>query len=210
MLRKPEDFYKEGSKVFRKAPVNRESLQGWVKIAAGKVADANRKENSPTTRLGAAYDAVLNLSFAVLASKGWRCTSDHGHHAQALEAAASYANITESVFDRVDAIRDLRNNQYRASNLRSTTSPPRSRPWSAWRPTCWRFYPPSERSCRARHRPFRDRWRCGACTCARMRRCQAPVRAERPRQSTMNLFCGRCPSAAVSRIYAQVRRGAAP
>ena len=112
MLRKPEDFYKEGSKVFRKAPVNRESLQGWVKIAAGKVADANRKENSPTTRLGAAYDAVLNLSFAVLASKGWRCTSDHGHHAQALEAAASYANITESVFDRVDAIRDLRNNQY--------------------------------------------------------------------------------------------------
>lgn len=113
MLRKPEDFYKEGSKVFRKAPVNRESIQGWVGIARGKVADAQRKENSRTTRLGAAYDAVLNLSFAVLATKGWRCTSGDGHHAQALEAAASYANVTDSVFDRVDAIRDLRNNQYR-------------------------------------------------------------------------------------------------
>jgi hypothetical protein len=112
MLRKPEDFYKEGSKVFRKAPVNRESVQGWVNIAKGKVADAQRKENSRTTRLGAAYDAVLNLSFAVLAIKGWRCTSDNGHHAQALEAAASYAQVTDSVFDRVDAIRDLRNNQY--------------------------------------------------------------------------------------------------
>lgn len=113
MLRKPEDFYKEGSKVFRKAPVNRESIQGWVGIARGKVADAQRKENSRTTRLGAAYDAVLNLSFAVLATKGWRCTSADGHHAQALEAAACYANVTDSVFDRVDAIRDLRNNQCR-------------------------------------------------------------------------------------------------
>jgi hypothetical protein len=112
MLRKPEDFYKEGSKVFRKAPVNRESIQGWVVISRGKVADAQRMENSRSTRLGAAYDAVLNLSFAVLATKGWRCTSADGHHAQALEAAVSYTNVTDSVFDRVDAIRDLRNNQY--------------------------------------------------------------------------------------------------
>ncbi len=58
MLRKPEDFYKEGSKVFRKAPFNAVSIKGWVTISEGKVADALRVEDSNTTRLGAAYDAM--------------------------------------------------------------------------------------------------------------------------------------------------------
>ena len=57
-----------------------------------------RQENSPSTRLGAAYEAVLDLSFAVLASRGWRCTSADGHHAQSLEAASAHAGVTESVF----------------------------------------------------------------------------------------------------------------
>jgi hypothetical protein len=111
-LRRPEQFYAEGSKVFARAPVNRQSIDGWISIAHGKARDAMRAENSNSTRLGAAYDAVLNLSFAVLALHGWRCTSADGHHAQALEAAAAYAQTTPAVFDRVDAIRDLRNNQY--------------------------------------------------------------------------------------------------
>ena len=112
MLRRPETFAKEGSKVFRQAPVNANSIRGWIRISEGKIGDAQREENSASTRLGAAYDAMLNLSLAVLASKGWRCTSADGHHAQALEAACAYAGVTQSVFDRVDAIRDLRNNQY--------------------------------------------------------------------------------------------------
>ncbi|WP_431263246.1 hypothetical protein ACQ859_25080 [Roseateles chitinivorans] len=112
MLRKPEDFYKEGSKVFRKAPFNVSSIKGWITISEGKVADSLRAENSNTTRLGAAYDAILNLSFALLCSKGWRCTSADGHHVQALEAACAYAELSASVFDQLDAIRDLRNDQY--------------------------------------------------------------------------------------------------
>lgn len=111
-LRRPEDFLRAGSKVFVKAPVNRDAIAGWCNIAKGKVADAQREANSRSTRLGAAYDAVLNLSFAVLLYQGWRCTSANGHHAEALEAAAAYVGVTEAVFDRVDAIRDLRNNQY--------------------------------------------------------------------------------------------------
>lgn len=112
MLRRPEDFYKEGSKVFRKAPVNAVSIQGWIAISEGKVADALREENSTTTRLGAAYDAMLNLSFAVLCAKGWRCTSADGHHVQALEASCAYAALPTDTFDQLDAIRDLRNDQY--------------------------------------------------------------------------------------------------
>lgn len=112
MLRKPEQFEREGSKVFRRAPVNTASIEGWVKISAGKAADAGRKANSASTRLGAAYDSVFNLSLAVLCKNGWRCTAADGHHAQALEAACAYAGIGTSVFDEVDAMRDMRNNQY--------------------------------------------------------------------------------------------------
>jgi hypothetical protein len=112
MLRKPEQFLQEGSKVFRKAPVNTVSIEGWVKISGGKAADAGRKANSASTRLGAAYDSVFNLTLAVLCKKGWRCTAAEGHHVQALEAACAYAGITASVHDEVDAMRDMRNNQY--------------------------------------------------------------------------------------------------
>jgi len=67
-LRKPEDFLAEGSKVFRRAPVNRESIQGWVAISRAKAQDSLNPDNSTSTRLGAAYDAVFNLSLAVLAA----------------------------------------------------------------------------------------------------------------------------------------------
>jgi hypothetical protein len=110
-LRRPEDFESEGS--LRKAPVNKTSIDGWMAIAKGKVADAQREANSPTTRLGAAYDAMLNLSLALLCKHGWRSTSAEGHHIAALEVACGYAGIGQTLFDEVDAIRDLRNDQYK-------------------------------------------------------------------------------------------------
>lgn len=112
MLRRPDDFYKEGSKVFRQAPVGRDAIKGWAAIAAGKAKDAMNPANSPSTRLGAAYDSVFNLSLAVLLSRGWRCGSADGHHTQTLEASCAYAGVTETVFDQMDAVRDLRNSQY--------------------------------------------------------------------------------------------------
>lgn len=111
-LRKPEAFYAQGSKVFRKAPLNRESIRGWVQIAHDKAADSFKQDNSTSTRLGAAYDAVFNLSLAILAAEGWRVGSADGHHAQALEAACAYAGIGDGAFNDMDAVRDMRNSQY--------------------------------------------------------------------------------------------------
>lgn len=111
-MKKPEQFYAEGSKVFRRAPVNREAIRGWVTIAREKVRDSLDTDNSAGTRLSAAYDAVFVLSLAVLSSKGWRVGSADGHHRQALEAACSYASVTSSALDDMDAVRDLRNNLY--------------------------------------------------------------------------------------------------
>ena len=115
-LRKPEDFEKEGSKVFRRAPANTASIQGRIDIARGKANDSMNSQNSTSTRLGAAYDTVFNLSLAVLSTKGWRCTASDGHHAQGLEAACAYAGVTVGVFDEMDAVRDLRNSQYNWSS----------------------------------------------------------------------------------------------
>lgn len=111
-LRRPEDFYNEGSKVFRKAPVNRESIRGWVQIARDKAKDSFNLDNSTSTRLSASYDAVFNLCLAVVAAHGWRVGSSDGHHAQTLEAACAYANTGSRAFDDMDAVRDLRNGQY--------------------------------------------------------------------------------------------------
>lgn len=111
-LRNADDFLRGGSKVFRRAPTNKQAIQGWVQIAKGKVADADRAENSPSTRFGAAYDAVLNLSFAVLSAQGWRASSEPGHHAETLEAACAYARVGQGAFDSIDAVREVRRNQY--------------------------------------------------------------------------------------------------
>lgn len=111
-LRAPEEFVREGSKVFRRAPVNAASIEGWIGISKGKVADAGRKMNSASTRLGAAYDAIFNLALAVLCSEGWRSTAADGHHAQSLEAACAYCGVKVALFDEIDALRDMRNNQY--------------------------------------------------------------------------------------------------
>jgi hypothetical protein len=111
-LRKPEQFKAAGSQVFREAPTSRESIRGWVEIARGKANDASNPKNSPSTRLGCAYDCVLTLSLAVLSAHQWRATSADGHHRESLEVACALAGVSVSVFDDMDAVRSLRNDQY--------------------------------------------------------------------------------------------------
>ena len=81
-------------------------------MAHDKAKDSFNSDNSASTRLGAAYDAVFNLGLAVVAANGWRVSAADGHHAQTLEAACAYAQTGTRAFDGMDAVRDLRNNQY--------------------------------------------------------------------------------------------------
>lgn len=59
--------------------------------------------------VNAAYDAVLELSLAVLAANGWKTRSELGHHQDALEAADEAVDLSQGAFDRADALRDMRN-----------------------------------------------------------------------------------------------------
>jgi hypothetical protein len=81
-------------------------------MAHDKAKDSLNRDNSTSTRLGAAYDAVFNLGLAVVAANGWRAGAADGHHAQTLEAACAYAQTGTRTFDDMDAVRDLQNNQY--------------------------------------------------------------------------------------------------
>jgi hypothetical protein len=99
----------------RQSAVNKLQLQGWLKEAALKYADAQRKENSASTRMDAAYDSVFFCALAVLASQSVRVSSKPGHHQMSLEAAAHIMSLPQELSDTVDALRDWRNRKYQAA-----------------------------------------------------------------------------------------------
>lgn len=116
-LRTPEAFYAEQSKVFEKAPINAQLIAGWTAASRQKLEDlakATASKQSAATRVDIAYDAAFNLALAVLCKAGWRSKAADGHHAQGLEAACAIAGVGTGDFDRLDALRDLRNDKYRA------------------------------------------------------------------------------------------------
>lgn len=74
--------------------------------------DAKNASVSLGTRFEASYDAASNVALAVINASGWRPRSIPGHHAFALEAACDAVGAGQSIFDKLDAIRELRNQKY--------------------------------------------------------------------------------------------------
>jgi len=99
----------------RQSAINKMQIQGWLKEAALKYADAQRQANSASTRTDAAYDSVFFCALAVLASQSVRVSSKLGHHQVALEAAARVMGLPQVLVDTVDALRDWRNRKYQAA-----------------------------------------------------------------------------------------------
>jgi hypothetical protein len=112
MLRTPETFIKAGSKVFRTAPVDKHLIRSLIEAAQWKASDVEIEAVSLDTRVEAAYDAVFDCCLAVLNAAGYRVSSAPGHHEQALEAACALAGIGEGLHDKLDALRDVRNQKY--------------------------------------------------------------------------------------------------
>lgn len=94
--------------------INIEQIQDWVREAAGKIDDAQRPENTSSTRMDAAYDAVLFASLAIAQAMKYRVKSKEGHHIVALEGAARAIGYTQAKFDEIDALREWRNRKYSA------------------------------------------------------------------------------------------------
>lgn len=64
------------------------------------------------TRFEAAYDATFFLALAVLNAAGWKHRPVERHHSFVLEAACAAIGVRETAFDRLDAVRDVRNQKY--------------------------------------------------------------------------------------------------
>jgi len=103
-----------GSPLSPERAVNARQIADWIAAAADKIKDALRKENSSSTRMDAAYDAVLFSALAVASASKYRVSSREGHHIVVLEGAARAIGYTESKFDEVDALREWRNRKYTA------------------------------------------------------------------------------------------------
>lgn len=112
MLRTPDAFTKGGSKVFRTAPVDKQLIRGLIEAAQWKASDVEIEAVSLDTRVEAAYDAVFDCCVAVINAVGYRISSAPGHHEQALEAACALVGIGEGLHDKLDALRDVRNQKY--------------------------------------------------------------------------------------------------
>lgn len=97
---------------FQPCPQDRATIAALLAAAARKREDALREANSLDTRVEANYDACFNIALAVLNAHGWKARPLPAHHRYTLEAACEAIGAGEALFDRVDAIRDVRNQKY--------------------------------------------------------------------------------------------------
>lgn len=98
----------------KRLPANGHDAVHWLKQASVKLEDARQTVISASTRMDAAWDAVLLACLAVACAEGWRATSDKGHHQVVLEGTASSIGLTQARMDELDTLRDWRNRKYRA------------------------------------------------------------------------------------------------
>jgi hypothetical protein len=112
MLRSPDAFLREGSKVFRAVATDKSLVRSLIEAAQWKANDVEIEAVSLDTRVEAAYDAVFDCCLAVINAAGFRVSSAPGHHEQALEAACALIGASERLFDNLDALRDVRNQKY--------------------------------------------------------------------------------------------------
>jgi hypothetical protein len=111
MLRSANQLRTEES-AFRPCAQDKGAIRRWVTAAQEKSLDADNVSVSIGTRFEAAYDAAFNIALAVINANGWRLRSVQGHHAFALEAACEAIGAGLTTFDKLDAIRELRNQKY--------------------------------------------------------------------------------------------------
>jgi hypothetical protein len=92
--------------------INKNQVQQWLRTSVEQLKDAQRPENSFSTRMEAAYDVVLLTALAVLAASGYRISAKPGHHEVALEGASSVIGLSTHRHDEIEAMRKWRNRKY--------------------------------------------------------------------------------------------------
>ena len=111
MLRTAEQLRLQ-EKAFVPAAQDKGAVRGWIAAAHEKRCDADVESVSTGTRFEASYDAIFSLALVVVNAIGMRHRSVDGHHAYVLEAACAAIGAGDAMFDRIDAVREIRNQKY--------------------------------------------------------------------------------------------------
>jgi hypothetical protein len=111
MLRTAKQLKAEAS-AFAPCPQDKTAVRAWIVASQAKAKDADNDTVSLGTRFEAAYDAAFFVALAVLNAEGWKSRSVEGHHGYVLEAACAAAGASVATFDRLDAMREVRNQKY--------------------------------------------------------------------------------------------------
>lgn len=111
MLRSARKLQAEAS-AFIPCSQDKRAIRSWLEAAQDKARDADNPSVSFGTRFEAAYDATFFVALAVLNAEGWKHRAVDGHHAFVLEAACAAVDAGVSLLDRLDAVREIRNQKY--------------------------------------------------------------------------------------------------
>lgn len=111
MLRSAKQLQIQAS-AFVPCPRDKTAIRAWLEAATDKAADSDNPSASVGTRFEAAYDATFFVALAVLNASGWKHRAIEGHHAFVLEAACEAVGSGVSLADRLDAVREVRNQKY--------------------------------------------------------------------------------------------------
>ena len=93
----------------RREPEGPGEVERLLEAIDRRLADAGNEANHPETRLGQAYQAILNCALAGLRANGLRPIDRRGHHVVALESLAHTLGIPADRVDYFQMLRDLRN-----------------------------------------------------------------------------------------------------
>jgi hypothetical protein len=96
----------------RPAARDKERIRVWLKDAVGKLNDSGIAQNTPSTRLSAAYDAVLSTALAMINAQGYRLDSSEGHHMIAIEILAFSLGYSKLQHEELQVVRESRNQRY--------------------------------------------------------------------------------------------------
>jgi hypothetical protein len=97
---------------FVPCPRDKTAIRAWIEAANDKAADSGNSSVSVGTRFEAAYDATFFVALAVLNASGWKHRAIEGHHAFVLEAACEAVGAGIALADRLDSVREVRNQKY--------------------------------------------------------------------------------------------------
>ncbi|MEO7987875.1 MAG: hypothetical protein ABI766_15220 [Gemmatimonadales bacterium] len=112
-MRSVEQLIRRGSEAFLSRPLDEERQRNLVALADDFRRIALDDGHGLSARADNAYNAVRAVTNVVVGRLGYQIMSAQGHHRDPLEACCAELGLSQGQHDRLEALMDLRNNNYK-------------------------------------------------------------------------------------------------